>query len=137
MYPIKGFDAGMFLQIKKVWKKAVAIIALGLLVSFLMGNNYGTAGGIFISDALFTIGMAFFFWGLIHLIGNMGMFTSLKYGAKCLLRVITNRKPASGEMRDGYIEYAKSRPRHEDVPVMMLFTAGFISLSVIAAFVVA
>lgn len=126
----------MLLQIKKAWKQVAAIIAVGIAVAVLMKNRNGTAADVFITDLFFTIGTLFFFLGLLHLIGNMGMFTSLKYGARSLYRIVTNRKVLPGEMQDGYIEYAKSRPKHKDVPMMMLFTAGFFALSILSLFIV-
>ncbi len=65
----------------------------------------------------------------------MGIFNSLVYGTKSLVRVIRNRWKPSQEERDGYLEYVRSRPHHAGVPTMMLLAACFAALSVIVALI--
>ena len=88
---------------------------------------------MFITDMLFTIAMAFFIWGLIHLIGNMDMFASFAYGTKCLVKLFRGKQDSAQAMKDGYIEYLKNRRHHADVPLLMLFAACFAILSVLVS----
>ena len=62
------------------------------------------------------------------------MFDSLVYGTKFLTRLIRNNwKPSQGD-KDGYLEYVRSRPRHDEVKAMLLLAVAFAVLSAAAAF---
>ncbi len=111
------------------------LVIIGVAASFFARNNNGASGLRLASDALFAVSMAFFCWGLICLVRNMGMFDSMVYGTKSLVRLLRNRwKPSQDQ--DGYLEYVRSRPRRAGVPVMMTLAAVFAALSVGISFMV-
>ena len=89
---------------------------------------------MFVSDAFFSIAMVFLIWGLIHMVGNMNVFASMIYGTKCLVKLIRGKQDSSQTVKDGYLEYLKTRRRHTDIVMVMLFAGGFFVLSVLFAF---
>lgn len=120
----------------KVWREALSIVVAGVALSLLTRRS-GATGAALASDMLFTTGMMFLILGLWRLIGNMGMFNSLKYGTKSLFRVLSNQKAPADKERDGYIAYVNSRPKHQDVLVTLLLSGGFLSLSVLSVLIAA
>ena len=123
---------GQFL--KRIWKKAAALCAVGIAITFLMKLISGTGSRFFLTDALFTIGSVFFCFGLIGLVKNLGVFNSLKYGTKSLFRMfLGKREEPEDRMAGGYLEYVKSRPKTKDVPWLMAFSAAFFVLSVLVS----
>lgn len=124
----------ILLSLRNVWKKVVLLCAVGVALSFIRKLIFGSAQGAFLSDMLFTAGSVFLCFGLGGLVKNMGMFNSLKYGTKCLINMLRNkRQEPADKMKGGYLEYVKSRPKSRDVPWMMGFAAVFLILSALAA----
>ncbi len=124
-------------SLKKFWKTAVILFVIGLVLSFILKNNFAVSGLVFVADLLFTVSVVFLAWGLIHLIGNMDLFAGMIYGTKCLMKLIRGKQDPSQAMRDGYLEYLKTRRRHADVPMLLLFAAGFFVLSVLVSLLAA
>ncbi len=122
---------------KKTWKTVLVLAAIGVAASFFMKDRNGTSGLMFATDLLFTVAMAFFCWGLCCLVGNMGVFNGLTYGTKCLIRLIRGKRESSEQMKDGYLAYIASRPRHADAPRMLCLGAVFVVLSVLLSFAAA
>lgn len=120
--------------IKKHWKTAAALFVVGVALAFVLKNNSGSTGLVFVSDAFFSIAMVFLIWGLIHMVGNMNVFASMIYGTKCLVKLIRGKQDSSQTVKEGYLEYLKTRRRHSDIPMLMLFAGGFFVLSVLFAF---
>lgn len=120
--------------IKKHWKTAAALFVVGVALAFVLKNNSGSTGLVFVSDAFFSIAMVFLIWGLIHMVGNMNVFASMIYGTKCLVKLIRGKQDSSQTVKDGYLEYLKTRRRHTDIVMVMLFAGGFFVLSVLFAF---
>lgn len=120
--------------IKKHWKTAAALFVVGVALAFVLKNNSGSTGLVFVSDAFFSIAMVFLIWGLIHMVGNMNVFASMIYGTKCLVKLIRGKQDSSQTVKDGYLEYLKTRRRHSDIPMLMLFAGGFFVLSALFAF---
>ena len=120
--------------IKKHWKTAAALFVVGVALAFVLKNNSGSTGLVFVSDAFFSIAMVFLIWGLIHMVGNMNVFASMIYGTKCLVKLIRGKQDSSQTVKEGYLEYLKARRRHSDIPMLMLFAGGFFVLSVLLAF---
>lgn len=120
--------------IKKHWKTAAALFVVGVALAFVLKNNSGSTGLVFVSDAFFSIAMVFLIWGLIHMVGNMNVFASMIYGTKCLVKLIRGKQDSSQTVKEGYLEYLKARRRHSDIPMLMLFAGGFFVLSVLFAF---
>ena len=120
--------------IKKHWKTAAALFVVGVALAFVLKNNSGSTGLVFVSDAFFFIAMVFLIWGLIHMVGNMNVFASMIYGTKCLVKLIRGKQDSSQTVKEGYLEYLKARRRHSDIPMLMLFAGGFFVLSVLFAF---
>lgn len=120
--------------IKKHWKTAAALFVVGVALAFVLKNNSGSTGLVFVSDAFFSIAMVFLIWGLIHMVGNMNVFASMIYGTKCLVKLIRGKQDSSQTVKEGYLEYLKARRRHTDIVMLMLFAAGFFILSVLFAF---
>ena len=119
---------------KKRWKKIVSLVIIGVAVSFVVRSKTGTSGLLFAADMLFAVSMAFFCWGLLCLIRNMGMFDSMVYGTKHLIRLLRRNWKPSRNKEDGYLEYVRSRPRRAEVPTMMLLSVAFVVLSIILSF---
>lgn len=124
----------IIVSLKKHWKTAVILFVVGLALSFVLKNNSGSLGLVFLSDMFFSVAMVFLIWGLIHLVGNMHVFASLIYGTKCLARMIRGKRDSSQTVKEGYLEYLKTRRHHTDIPMLMVFAAGFLILSVLFAF---
>lgn len=120
--------------IKKHWKTAAALFVVGVALAFVLKNNSGSTGLVFVSDAFFSIAMVFLIWGLIHMVGNMNVFASMIYGTKCLVKLIRGKQDSSQTVKEGYLEYLKARRRHTDIVMLMLFAGGFFVLSVLFAF---
>lgn len=120
--------------IKKHWKTAAALFVVGVALAFVLKNNSGSTGLVFVSDAFFSIAMVFLIWGLIHMVGNMNVFASMIYGTKCLVKLIRGKQDSSQTVKEGYLEYLKTRRHHTDIVMLMLFAAGFFILSVLFAF---
>ena len=120
--------------IKKHWKTAAALFVVGVALAFVLKNNSGSTGLVFVSDAFFSIAMVFLIWGLIHMVGNMNVFASMIYGTNCLVKLIRGKQDSSQTVKDGYLEYLKTRRRHSDIPMLMLFAGGFFVLSALFAF---
>ena len=120
--------------IKKHWKTAAVLFVVGVALAFVLKNNSGSTGLVFVSDAFFSIAMVFLIWGLIHMVGNMNVFASMIYGTKCLVKLIRGKQDSSQTVKEGYLEYLKTRRRHSDIPMLMLFAGGFFVLSVLFAF---
>ena len=120
--------------IKKHWKTAAALFVVGVALAFVLKNNSGSTGLVFVSDAFFSIAMVFLIWGLIHMVGNMNVFASMIYGTKCLVKLIRGKQDSSQTVKEGYLEYLKTRRRHSDIPMLMLFAGGFFVLSALFAF---
>lgn len=120
--------------IKKHWKTAAALFVVGVALAFVLKNNSGSTGLVFVSDAFFSIAMVFLIWGLIHMVGNMNVFASMIYGTKCLVKLIRRKQDSSQTVKEGYLEYLKARRRHTDIVMLMLFAGGFFVLSVLFAF---
>ena len=125
---------GIIVSLKKHWKTAAALFVVGVALAFVLKNNSGSTGLVFVSDAFFSIAMVFLIWGLIHMVGNMNVFASMIYGTKCLVKLIRGKQDSSQTVKDGYLEYLKTRRRHSDIPMLMLFAGGFFVLSVLFAF---
>lgn len=125
---------GIIVSLKKHWKTAAALFVVGLALAFVLKNNSGSTGLVFVSDAFFSIAMVFLIWGLIHMVGNMNVFASMIYGTKCLVKLIRGKQDSSQTVKEGYLEYLKTRRRHSDIPMLMLFAGGFFVLSVLFAF---
>lgn len=125
---------GIIVSLKKHWKTAAALFVVGLALAFVLKNNSGSTGLVFVSDAFFSIAMVFLIWGLIHMVGNMNVFASMIYGTKCLVKLIRGKQDSSQTVKDGYLEYLKTRRRHTDIVMVMLFAGGFFVLSVLFAF---
>lgn len=125
---------GIIVSLKKHWKTAAALFVVGVALAFVLKNNSGSAGFVFVSDAFFSIAMVFLIWGLIHMVGNMNVFASMIYGTKCLVKLIRGKQDSSQTVKEGYLEYLKTRRRHSDIPMLMLFAGGFFVLSVLFAF---
>lgn len=122
------------LSLKNVWKKIVLLFTVGLVVSVVRMGVTGAAEGTYLTDALFTIGSVFLFFGLGGLVKNLGMFNSLKYGTKCLLHIVQGKRHvASDQMVGGYMEYVKSRPKAKDVPWTLACAAAFLIFSALFA----
>lgn len=120
--------------IKKHWKTAAALFVVGVALAFVLKNNSGSTGLVFVSDASFSVAMVFLIWGLIHMVGNMNVFASMIYGTKCLVKLIRGKQDSSQTVKEGYLEYLKTRRRHTDIVMVMLFAGGFFVLSVLFAF---
>ena len=120
--------------IKKHWKTAAALFVVGVALAFVLKNNSGSTGLVFVSDASFSVAMEFLIWGLIHMVGNMNVFASMIYGTKCLVKLIRGKQDSSQTVKEGYLEYLKTRRRHTDIVMVMLFAGGFFVLSVLFAF---
>ena len=120
--------------IKKHWKTAAALFVVGVALAFVLKNNSGSTGLVFVSDAFFSIAMVFLIWGLIHMVGNMNVFASMIYGTKCLVKLIRGKQDSSQTVKEGYLEYLKARRRHTDIVMLMLFAGGFFVLSALFAF---
>lgn len=120
--------------IKKHWKTAAALFVVGVALAFVLKNNSGSTGLVFVSDAFFSIAMVFLIWGLIHMVGNMNVFASMIYGTKCLVKLIRGKQDSSQTVKEGYLEYLKARRRHTDIVMLMLFAGGFFVLSILFAF---
>ena len=125
---------GIIVSLKKHWKTAAALFVVGVALAFVLKNNSGSTGLVFVSDAFFSIAMVFLIWGLIHMVGNMNVFASMIYGTKCLVKLIRGKQDSSQTVKDGYLEYLKTRRRHTDIVMVMLFAGGFFVLSVLFAF---
>ena len=125
---------GIIVSLKKHWKTAAALFVVGVALAFVLKNNSGSTGLVFVSDAFFSIAMVFLIWGLIHMVGNMNVFASMIYGTKCLVKLIRGKQDSSQTVKEGYLEYLKARRRHSDIPMLMLFAGGFFVLSVFFAF---
>ena len=125
---------GIIVSLKKHWKTAAALFVVGVALAFVLKNNSGSTGLVFVSDAFFSIAMVFLIWGLIHMVGNMNVFASMIYGTKCLVKLIRGKQDSSQTVKEGYLEYLKARRRHSDIPMLMLFAGGFFVLSVLFAF---
>jgi len=118
---------------KGFWaKEAAPTFAAGALAAWLVHRGYPSASGARLSDTLFTVGMAFFFVGLFRLIGNMGLFDGPKYGARCVWRLLRNKKPDPDPERMGYAGYMASRPKRKGAPLLMAIAALFIALAALA-----
>ncbi|MDR1194681.1 MAG: DUF3899 domain-containing protein [Peptococcaceae bacterium] len=130
----------MLLKELKGQKKTIAaLILIGCAAALWPGKTgwsgaLPVAGSRFVSDLFFTIAMIFLAYGLWALIGNLGMFNSFIYGAKYLTRIVRNQKADPQGKGDGYLDYARSRRKRPGVPVILLFAACFMSLSVLALF---
>lgn len=125
---------GIIVSLKKHWKTAAALFVVGVALAFVLKNNSGSTGLVFVSDAFFSIAMVFLIWGLIHMVGNMNVFASMIYGTKCLVKLIRGKQDSSQTVKEGYLEYLKTRRRHSDIPMLLLFAGGFFVLSVLFAF---
>lgn len=125
---------GIIVSLKKHWKTAAALFVVGVALAFVLKNNSGSTGLVFVSDAFFSIAMVFLIWGLIHMVGNMNVFASMIYGTKCLVKLIRGKQDSSQTVKEGYLEYLKARRRHTDIVMLMLFAGGFFVLSVLFAF---
>ena len=125
---------GIIVSLKKHWKTAAALFVVGVALAFVLKNNSGSTGLVFVSDAFFSIAMVFLIWGLIHMVGNMNVFASMIYGTKCLVKLIRGKQDSSQTVKEGYLEYLKTRRRHTDIVMVMLFAGGFFVLSVLFAF---
>ena len=122
------------LLLKKIWRKAAALCAVGVALSLLRRVTLGMAPGAFLTDTLFTVASVFFCAGLIGLIKNLGMFNSMKYGTKSLIRMFRGEKQKpEDKMAGGYLEYVNSRPKTKDVPWLMGLSAVFLVLSVLCS----
>ena len=98
---------GIIVSLKKHWKTAAALFVVGLALAFVLKNNSGSTGLVFVSDAFFSIAMVFLIWGLIHMVGNMNVFASMIYGTKCLVKLIRGKQDSAQTVKDGYLEYLK------------------------------
>lgn len=116
---------------REFWPTAVALVVIGILLSFLLRHNFGTSGLLYVVDLLFLIGMVFFTYGLIHIVGNVDMFASLVYGAKCLKEIFFNRQQRATTLKDGYLEYRKSRKKHKDIWFLMITAGIFFAASIL------
>ncbi len=116
-------------------KELISLIFTGVVLSILLKQTFHLSGWRFVSDLFFALGMVCLVYGLYRQINNLGVFNSLKYGFRTVVRIILNKKPASGEIKTGYFEYVKSRPKHGSVPGILVISAGFLFISVIMAFV--
>lgn len=110
---------------------AGVLTLVGIALSFLLRHNFGTDGLLYFVDLLFLIGMVFFTYGLIHLVGNVDMFASLAYGVRVLRDIFANRQQRASTLKEGYLEYRKSRKKHRDIWFLMGFAAGFFALSIL------
>ncbi len=125
----------MLIALKDFWKKGIILVAIGVAVSLYMaiGPVELMTGGV-IGNSFFIISNVFLIVGLINLVENLGVFNGLKYGTKCLLRIIRGEKDNSETIKEGYIEYVKSRPKRRDVYLYFVFTGVFLIISLILAF---
>lgn len=112
------------------WVKAIILTAIGVGLSFLLRNNFKATTLIYIVDMLFLVGMVFFSYGLLHMVGNAGMFAIMSYGLKCLRELVFGKGGDSGTVREGYAAYRESRKRHTDIPLLMIFAGGFFAASI-------
>lgn len=88
----------------------------------------GTRGGlVLVSDGLFAEASVFFIAGMVGLLGNLRMFTSVSWGIKTFKKIFRDEKDLPGG--DDYVAYRQSRKRHEDAPVLLLIAAGLAALS--------
>ncbi|NMA93306.1 MAG: DUF3899 domain-containing protein [Clostridiales bacterium] len=117
-------------SLKRSWKKYLLLTIAGIAATFVFRNNFNREffGPVFLSDLFFNISMCFLVRGIIGIVANMDMFSSLIYGTKCLVKLICGRQVSGESMREGYIEYLNSRPRNNDL-APLLFAAIFFTMS--------
>ena len=114
---------------KGFWKKALVLTVIGVLLSyFTQPPRQGLSLIVFV-DFLFAVGMVFFIYGLMHMVGNMDMFTSLGYGFKAIKRVFRGNPQKASEMKEEYLEYRASRKKHDDVLPLLLIGILLIAAS--------
>lgn len=112
------------------WKKAVRLIAIGVLLSFFLLRSGASSRAVFLTDTLFWIGMSFFVCGLVSLVHNIGAFNGLIYGTKSGFAVFKGKQKSSREMIDGYVDFCNGRRRFTDMPQLMVSALVFFALSI-------
>lgn len=110
--------------------KTAAVLALaGVLLTWL---TYRGARGITLAaDALFCEATVFLVWGVFHRLGNVRMFASLTWGFHCVHRLLRREERRSEEMKEDYLAYRASRPRHDDVAASLALAAVLGGLSLL------
>lgn len=116
--------------IKKHWKAAVILFAIGLVLSFFLKGSTGAEGLTFVADLLFTVAFVYFAYGAWHLIANLDFFAGLTYGTRTLKKFFRGEKTTKEEKKDGFVNYLKSKRRYDDVGLMMILSAVSLALSI-------
>lgn len=126
----------LMVSLKKSWKKYLILIIAGIAATFVFRTNFNRKlfDLVFFADLFFNISMAFLAWGLFRLVGSMDMFASLIYGTKCLFKLMRGKQDSGESMKEGYLEYLRTRPRHSD-PALLVFAGVFFVISISLAFI--
>lgn len=110
---------------------AAVLLALGAAVPLCAARR--AQGLALASDVLFAQASLFLVWGLIRHLVNMRMFTSAAWGVKSLRRLWQGRAESAQEMKDGYLHYRNTRPRHADAKPLLCVAAALMLLSALLA----
>lgn len=104
----------------------VLLLAAGLALAMGVYRNDPSTGWVLASNVFFCTSCVFIFWGMIHLLGNMHMFTSFTWGFKSFHKLLQNKQDRAEKSKEDYLAYRSSRPHHNDVPFVLI--AGAIQL---------
>lgn len=117
--------------------KSAVLLAVGLGLALAARRNYPSSGWHLAADILFAQATVFLVWGLIHLLGNMHMFTSFTWGFKSFHKLIQGKQDNAKKMKDDYLAYRSSRNHHRDVPYALIGSAVLLALSILCSLMVA
>ena len=119
---------------KRIWKKALLLGVIGVALWAVPHLAYRRVAPVFLSDVLFSVGSVFLVAGLWGVVKNMGMFNSMKYGTKSLLRMFRGkREQPKDKMMGGYLEYVRSRPKDKEAPWLVAMAALLLLLASLAS----
>ena len=85
----------------------------------------------FISDTLFIAFIVFFNIGLFQLVLNLGMFNSMVFGSRTLVRLFKKKAGSSESLKDEYVEYVKSRQKYTDVGTLVIIGLVCLAASIL------
>lgn len=126
--------SGIIASIRAAWKKIAVAAVIGIVVSVIMQRRYATSIGVFASNAFFSVGMTFLLAALFGLVSNLGVFNSVVFSGKTVMKVLRNDRKKPGEESD-YADYVISRKKRGGVAVLFLFAVLFLMISALTALV--
>ena len=112
-------------------KTVLILLLAGALPGIVVSVKRPASTLTVLADVTFSQASLFLLWGLMHLLGNLHVFTSFTYGMRKLRELIANRQRPSAHAKDDYLHYRNARPHHNDVKQLMTCAGILVVVSLV------